>query len=253
MQRLLRYFSVRSHILHLSPVILFPIIWYERHHLHAAGHTHKDEFEISYSDYTAQSYSNAVEVSYIAPAMTPTSGMPAFRVYSVDPETFAILDMTTYIADMSAPDYQTAGPSWSKYYSVKEAYGPLVNPPLTDSASELTPAFWHNLTEVFASDQTVFNEYLARKSRGYNVGSCTGSCATNEICQLRAAQSQYNCVTVSPGVNFKKSKRSSGETASEHSDSCEGSSTAKILRALVADKESKASFEKKISELVKQK
>jgi sphingomyelin phosphodiesterase len=60
--------------------------------------------------------------------------------------------MTTYIANMSDQTYQTDGPTWTKYYSVKEAYGPLVNPPVTDTSVELTPKFWHNLTEVLSSN-----------------------------------------------------------------------------------------------------
>ncbi|KAL1967104.1 hypothetical protein VTN77DRAFT_3628 [Rasamsonia byssochlamydoides] len=170
------------------------------------GHTHKDEFEITYSDYTDQTADTAVEVSYIAPALTPTSGNPAFRVYTVDPFTFGVLDMTEYITNMSTSTYQTYGPVWEKYYSVKEVYGPLVTPPLTDPLAELTPAFWHNLTEVLATNTTAFDEYYARKSRGYNVASCTGTCQTDEICQLRAAQSQYNCVGVTPGVDFKRKR-----------------------------------------------
>lgn len=49
------------------------------------GHTHKDEFEIAYSDYSEQSAETATMISYVAPALTPTSGNPTFRVYSVDP------------------------------------------------------------------------------------------------------------------------------------------------------------------------
>ncbi|KUL89564.1 hypothetical protein ZTR_04476 [Talaromyces verruculosus] len=217
------------------------------------GHTHKDEFEITYSDYTAQSYSNAVELSYIAPALTPTSGMPAFRVYSVDPETFAILDMTTYIADMSDSNYQTAGPTWTKYYSVKEAYGPLVTPPLTSASAELTPAFWHNLTEVLSSNQTAFNEYYARKSRGYDVSSCTGDCVTGEICQLRAAQSQYNCVTVSPGIHFKRDGTQTYVADGAHRDSCQGSPAKSILQALLTKKDVKEEIEKRTTQLAESK
>ncbi|OKL63289.1 hypothetical protein UA08_01869 [Talaromyces atroroseus] len=96
-----------------------------------AGHTHKDEFQIAYSKYTDQTADTAVGVLYIAPALTPTSGNPAFRVYDVDPVTFAVLDMTEYITNMSTSTYQTDGPVWEKYYTVKEAYGPLMTPPST--------------------------------------------------------------------------------------------------------------------------
>ncbi|OJJ42903.1 hypothetical protein ASPZODRAFT_75285 [Penicilliopsis zonata CBS 506.65] len=190
------------------------------------GHTHKDEFEIAYSDYSAQSAATANMVSYIAPALTPTSGNPTFRVYSVDPVTFGVLDFTVYIANMSAPGYQDS-PTWEKYYSAKEAYGALLDPPVTDSAAEMTPAFWHNVTALFEDDDTVFQDYYARKSRGWDVDSCTGSCKTDEICQLRAAEAQYNCVTVTPGIDFKK--RSSSSSSVSASDECSGSVFGKMF------------------------
>ncbi|OAR05756.1 hypothetical protein LLEC1_06786, partial [Akanthomyces lecanii] len=57
------------------------------------GHTHVDHFELHYADYDDRSHQNARAVSYIAPSLTPTSGMPSFRVYDVAPETFAVLDV----------------------------------------------------------------------------------------------------------------------------------------------------------------
>jgi sphingomyelin phosphodiesterase len=188
------------------------------------GHTHVDHFEIAYSDYTNPSADNAFAMSYITPSMTPTSGSPSFRVYSVDPDTFGVLDFTEYIADIKSPSYQS-GPVWTEYYSAKAAYGPLVTPPLTDPAAELTPAFWHNLTEVFENDDTVFQQYYSRKSRGYDGTTCTGACKTSEICALRAAEAQYNCATVSPGVHFTKRD-------GEHADECEGSRTKAIFQAI---------------------
>ncbi|PYI31975.1 acid sphingomyelinase [Aspergillus indologenus CBS 114.80] len=176
------------------------------------GHTHKDEFEIAYSNYTDQTAATATMMSYIAPALTPTSGNPTFRVYSVDPVTFGVLDFTVYIANMSYPTYQEK-PVWEKYYSVKETYGALLDPPVTDSAAELTPAFWHNVTALFESDDAVFQDYYARKSRGWDVSSCTDDCKTDEICQLRAAEAQYNCVTITPGISFKR-KRDTGSSSS---------------------------------------
>ncbi|KAJ6017420.1 acid sphingomyelinase [Penicillium sp. IBT 35674x] len=180
------------------------------------GHTHKDEFEIAYSDYSSPTADTATMMSYIAPALTPTSGNPTFRVYSVDPVTFGILDFQVYFANMSSSTYQTK-PTWEKYYSAKEAYGSLLSPPVTDSAAELTPAFWHNVTALFESDDSVFQDYIARKSRGWDYSSCTGTCKTDEICQLRAAESQYNCVEITPGISFKKAKRSTSSSSHEES------------------------------------
>ncbi|KAI0477086.1 calcineurin-like phosphoesterase [Xylariaceae sp. FL0804] len=189
------------------------------------GHTHQDEFEIAYSDYSNQTAQTANMISYIAPSMTPTSGNPSFRVYSVDPVTFGVLDMTVYYANISSPSYQS-GPTWEVLYSVKDAYGPLLN--YTDPAAELTPAFWHNLTALFEDDDAVFQAYYARKTRDYDNSTCTDDCKTDEICQLRAAQAQYDCGTVSPGVNFKRDLHTGATTAGE----CESSGAIPILSSI---------------------
>ncbi|KAI9640694.1 hypothetical protein NHQ30_011003 [Ciborinia camelliae] len=201
------------------------------------GHTHRDQFQITYSNYKAQTAANALEVSYIIPSMTPTSGYPAFRVYSVDPVTYGILDFTTYIANISLTSSTQSAPVWEPYYSAKASYGPLVTPPLTSATAELTPAFWHNLTTVFENNATAFNQYIARKTRGYNVPTCTGTCATQEICQMRAAESQYNCATITAGIHFRK--RSEGDDTLERRvgnvmevDDCEGSMIRPILAKL---------------------
>lgn len=196
------------------------------------GHTHVDHFEIAYSDYTNPTFDNAFAISYITPSMTPTSGSPSFRVYSVDPDTFAVLDFTEYIADINSPTFQS-GPTWEKYYSVKEAYGSLLNPPVTDPAVELTPAFWHNVTVLFENEDSVFQAFYARKSRGYDGATCTGGCKTDEICQLRAAESQYNCQVLTPGIHFNK--RDSAYR--DYSEECEGSRIRSIFSTIAGDRE----------------
>lgn len=130
-------------------------------------------------------------VSYIAPALTPTSGNPTFRVYSVDPITFGILDYTVYYTNISSPSFAT-DPVWEELYSVKEAYGSLVSPAVTEASAELTPAFWHDLTTLFEDDDAVYQTWYKRRGRDYSSAECTGACKTASICQLRASQSQYN-------------------------------------------------------------
>lgn len=216
------------------------------------GHTHKDQFEIAYSDYSAQSASTATMVSYVAPALTPTSGNPTFRVYDVDPVTFAVLDYTVYYTDVTSPSYQT-NPVWQKLYSVKEAYGPLVG--VTDPAAELTPAFWHNLTAVFESDDAVFQTYRARKTRGYDTSFCDADCKAAEICQMRAADAQHNCVAVKPGVNFKRDE-SSGDAdlpaADDHGHvgECDGSQAAPILSDISTSTEGLETLRSVLSEVL---
>ncbi|OAA43425.1 Sphingomyelin phosphodiesterase [Beauveria brongniartii RCEF 3172] len=197
------------------------------------GHTHVDHFELHYSDYKNRHFTTARAMSYIAPSLTPTSGMPAFRVYSVDPDTFAVLDSVQYAADMTRPDYQTAGPTWTRYYSAKEVYGPLVSPPLTDPAAELTPAFWHNVTVAFAADEAAFDQYMQRKSRGWKHQACTDECARIEICMLRGGRAENNCYKPKPGISLRKRV----ELGNNAHDDCGASASAAVLGSLTAKKE----------------
>ncbi|EME83863.1 uncharacterized protein MYCFIDRAFT_44398 [Pseudocercospora fijiensis CIRAD86] len=191
------------------------------------GHTHKESFELSYSNHSDLSHETASMVSYISPSLTPTSGSPAFRVLTVDPVTFGILDVTTYSAPLEHPKYQQ-GPMWSKYASAKETYGQLVG--LTDPSSELTPAFWHNVTEAFESDDDAFQAYFARKSRGWDNSTCTGDCKKDEICQIRAAEAQYNCQV--PNRRFPSDKSTRKIGLRHDGDECSSSGLAAILQSI---------------------
>lgn len=168
------------------------------------GHTHTDEFQISYSSYSNRNWDTATAMGYVAPSMTPDSGSPAFRVYEIDPVTFAVLDYTQYIANISDPTYQQ-GPTWVPYYSAKADYGSKLgsSADITPS-SELTPAFWHNVTVAMEADPTLFQSFWARRTRGFDVPSCSGDCVKNEICALRAGDAQYNCAVTKPGFSFGK-------------------------------------------------
>ncbi|EQB48716.1 calcineurin-like phosphoesterase [Colletotrichum gloeosporioides Cg-14] len=155
----------------------------------------------NYSNYTNRTASNAVATSYIAPSMTPLSGMPAFRLYTIDPTTFGILDIETYVADMTDPTFQTSGPVWKLSYAAKKTFGALLDTPVT-ADTELTPAFWHNVTVALENDPAAFEAYWARRTRGWNVPECDDTCRKNEVCQLRAARSQDNCFVPTPGMSF---------------------------------------------------
>lgn len=154
-----------------------------------------------------------------------TGGNPAFRIYDVDPDTYEIMDSLTYfsksltiilgwysmnfIGDMSDPNYQiTRGCSrsiihfiwrlpflltatWELYYSARQTYGPLVDLSPTQS---LNAAFWHNVTEVFATNDTAFQLYNTFMTRGGKVIPCEGSCQSAAICDMRAMRAENNCV-----------------------------------------------------------
>ncbi|CRG86965.1 sphingomyelin phosphodiesterase [Talaromyces islandicus] len=198
------------------------------------GHTHTDQFQIAYSDYSNQNADTATAMGYIMPSLTPTSGPPAYRVYDIDPVTFGVLDFTVYIANISDPDYQN-GPTWAKYYSAKETYGSLLSPPVTDPSAELTPAFWHNVTAVFETNDAAFQGYWARQTRGYDVSNCTdSSCKNQTICALRAADSQYNCVVPSIGFNFAKRDGTDQAHVMAQKEKCDDAGLVSLLGRIIS-------------------
>ncbi|KAJ7675216.1 sphingomyelin phosphodiesterase [Mycena rosella] len=190
------------------------------------GHSHKDQFEIAYNqNYTEQTAENAVSVGLIGPALTPTSGNPAFKVYEIDPDTFEVMDASVMFTNISDPNFQIK-PTWGLFYSARELYGPLVGLSPTEP---LSPAFWHNLTEVFATNDTAFQMWNAFQSRDGAVIACDADCANTTICDMRAFRSENNCDTPSAGFALRKR---AGE-ASHDSDECEGAGLSHILSRMV--------------------
>ncbi|KAF8524294.1 hypothetical protein BU17DRAFT_23931, partial [Hysterangium stoloniferum] len=155
---------------------------------HFYRHSHKDQFEITYSDYDNQTVETADSIAFIGPALTPTSGNPAFKLYDIDPDTLEVMDMKVFITNTSDPNFQTKRePStWQFYYSARKSYGPLTTPPLAGS-SPLDAAFWYILTEVFESNNTAFQLFNERLSRGGDVQQCDdeGGCRNTTICDMR--------------------------------------------------------------------
>ncbi|KAF5338260.1 hypothetical protein D9758_012855 [Tetrapyrgos nigripes] len=195
---------------------------------HFFGHSHKDQFEIAYSDYSEQTAENAVSVALIGPALTPTSGNPAFKVYDVDPDTFGVVNMRVVFTNTSDPSFQVE-PKWELYYDARETYGPLVG---LAADSELTPAFWHNLTEVFERNDTAFQLYNTFISRGGAVTPCDADCKANTICDQRAFRSENNCDTPTPGIAFRRDVAVHVVAAHVESDKCEGSGIRSLLQKM---------------------
>ncbi|THU98984.1 sphingomyelin phosphodiesterase [Dendrothele bispora CBS 962.96] len=187
------------------------------------GHSHKDQFQIAYSNYNEQTAANAVSAALIGPALTPTSGNPAFKVYDVDPDTFSVMNMRVIFSNTSDPSFQVE-PKWELLYDARETYGPLVGLP---DDSELTPAFWHNLTKVFEKNNTAFQLYNTFLSRGSLVKACDEACKSNTICDQRAFRSENNCDTPSGGVSL--GRRDIGSSFSFVDDECEGSGIRSLL------------------------
>jgi sphingomyelin phosphodiesterase len=190
---------------------------------------------------------DALLTSYIAPSLTPTSGHPSFRVYSVDPETFAVLDYTTYIANTSSPSFHSpSGPEWTEYYSAKAVYEPLVTEVAGSEAAssedhtvELSASFWHNVTVALEKSPDAFSAYLTRKTRGWrDAPECDANCTAAEICRLRAARSEDNCWVPTPGPpglgGGRRGKKWDAMAHEEHGhDECGDLTMQKSLASLI--------------------
>jgi len=174
------------------------------------GHTHKDEWEITYEQNIPTNssfgplHSGPAVMGYISGAMTPTSGNPNFRVYTVDATTFEILDFEVFITNISHPSFfLPSPPQWERYYSARDIYSPLV--PDHPSSAPLTPEFWDKVTSVLQTNLTAYEGYFLRKFKGVDMGACTGACMEADVCQLRAGRAEDNCEVFVPGqINFRK-------------------------------------------------
>ncbi|KAJ7153824.1 sphingomyelin phosphodiesterase [Mycena filopes] len=197
------------------------------------GHTHGDQFQIAYSNYSDQTAQTAVSAALIGPALTPNTlmpssgGNPAFKVYDIDPDTYEVMDSSIFFTNASDAHFQIK-PRWSLYYSARETYGPLVG---LSPHEPLSPAFWHNLTEVFERNDTAFEMYRTFINRGGEVvNACDATCKNTTICDLRAFRSENNCDIPTPGFSLRR--RSGG--ASHESDACEGTGVARIFSNMVS-------------------
>ncbi|KAK6532145.1 hypothetical protein TWF694_003305 [Orbilia ellipsospora] len=158
------------------------------------GHTHTAEFEVTYSDVKNRNYGNAVIASYITSCVTPRNSNPVFRVYSIDPSTYQVLDYDDYYTSVAEIPYgSTNQPEWKKLYNAREAFGSIVSPPLPPSAP-LSAAFWHNVTVAFENNDGAFQAWFDRKIADFSTAeTCDADCKAKEICQMRASATQLTC------------------------------------------------------------
>lgn len=171
------------------------------------GHSHYDEFAISYGP-GAKNAQNAILTSWIAPSVSPYTDLnPGFRLYKVDTGNWNVYDSNTYVADLSKAatwDATGATPDWHLEYSAREAYGAHV-PIAADQP--LSPAWWHNVTNAFESNDAAFQKYWTYRGKSANrMAACTTntSCPKEMICDMRAGKSTDTCSQPSFGLQKRE-------------------------------------------------
>ena len=152
------------------------------------GHTHEDELGVFYTNNaTVQTAQTAASVAYIMPSVTTYTNLNAgFRYYLVDPDTFDILDSITYYANVSnTNDWTSTGVvEWEFEYSARQTYDP--NGTLEKDAP-LSAAFWHDVTEMIATNETVFETYTDLRTKKFRPYSpVTGAARNLTLCGIRS-------------------------------------------------------------------
>jgi len=164
------------------------------------GHTHEDQLMIYY-DYLPNStiassssilrnttlvdYSKPLQVGYIGPSITPLTGNNAgWVLLEVDAETFSVVGMQTYFANVSASATWTT-PVWELEYDSRETYDPNNTWPTT---APLNGTFWDNVTKNMLENNTIVEVYnfLETKSSVVTNNCSTPACAAQKVCYLRA-------------------------------------------------------------------
>lgn len=132
------------------------------------GHTHSDEFGVFYTNNgTTQSADTAIGVGWIMPSVTPFTNLNSgFRYYLVDADTFMVLDSVNYYANITnAPAWSFYGDAvWEFEYSARQTYDPRG---LLAPNEPLSPAFWHNVSQAIATNETLFHTYTDFRSKLY--------------------------------------------------------------------------------------
>ncbi|KAG5914167.1 hypothetical protein E4U53_004697 [Claviceps sorghi] len=211
------------------------------------GHAHLDQYQITYAAGRQRTPDTALAVSFVAPSLTPSNGFPAFRVYTVDEDSQAVLDATTYFANMSDAAYQTA-PPWKTLYGLKSTYAAAFRPEPDGGVDNATAASyvpasaprWHRLTEEWETDRELFDRYWRNKYTGSDdIKPCDDDCRRREICMVRGGRAEDNCAGKTPGAKMgrRHNRRGAGEVgrssgAHEHVNDCGSSVLLDGLRAL---------------------
>lgn len=178
------------------------------------GHTHEDQFNVFFgNNATERTTKHAKAVSFMAPSVTPgTNVNPALRLYTVDPETYEVMDYDQYYTQV--PDFRGVletghGPEWKLLYSARGTYGnfsasatvrdggeatvgngtvPVQRNKTWPASAPLNATFWSAVTDEMTARPSlvsdVFHVFQGRNSS--KTAACNASCVAASICYMRS-------------------------------------------------------------------
>jgi len=159
------------------------------------GHTHQDEFEIFYDEddktgkglnSTHFAFLRPTSVAFISPSVTTFGGVnPGYRIYSMDAETFSLVDHETYFVNLTKANESGDRVKLSSEvgYRAKQDLG----------MTSLHPTQFHVLTLKLLQDNVLFKKfeknYFNQSNRATHCRSHDWICKTDLLCRLISAKS----------------------------------------------------------------
>ena len=141
------------------------------------GHTHNDQIEIMYSNV---SLTQPISVAYISPSITTYTNLnPGYRTYTVDQQSWTVLDHQTYVLNLTKANQPQAVPEWEFEYSAKEAF----------NLTSLSAASWNLLYKKWLKEdknyETLFQKYYRYFYKGRTPFShCDKNCKRDLLCKI---------------------------------------------------------------------
>lgn len=129
------------------------------------GYNFKDQFNLIYGgDGTNKDLKNLINYSLIGPSISPYKGNnPSWRYYSVDSESFDIVNSFTYYTKLNHTFInEGAEPVWEFEYLAREVYDPDQLWPMD---RPLDMEFWHHVGEKIRDIPTINRKYGAFEHR----------------------------------------------------------------------------------------
>ncbi|KAL7071326.1 hypothetical protein ACQ4LE_009248 [Meloidogyne hapla] len=140
------------------------------------GHTHYDSFSLFFTDMNNRGTA-PLSVLFTAPSVTTFEGLnPAYRIYSVNPTDWEILDFETYFLNLSNTQTSKQSPKWEFLYSAKDEY----------KLNDLSASEWNELIKRIEKDPEIirkFNRNYIRRDDAF----CGKKCMEKRICSIRAS------------------------------------------------------------------
>jgi sphingomyelin phosphodiesterase len=143
----------------------------------AWGHTHKDSFRLIMDKATG---AQAKHVGFVAPSVsTWTKQNPSVRLFLIDKQTFQLVDMITYTANITQGNID-GHLTFQEEYSAKESY----------HMPDLSPASWYRVANQLITNDTTWSTFS-----GFYHNKLYPACEPNVFKQCRLAH-YCNTVTV---------------------------------------------------------